>query len=131
MAQVLVDTSAVYAVIDRDDTYHRKATAILRSFPPRGLTPLLTNFIVAECHALLLSRLGAGLARDWLLKQIWPIERVNPQDEERAKQIIGRYTEKTFSYTDAASFAVMERLHIEEAFAFDPYFQQYGLKLAK
>ena len=130
MAQVLVDTSAVYALIDRSDRYHRKALTILRSLPRRGLTPFLTNFIVAESHALLLSRLGAGTARDWLLKQIWRIEQVNAQDEETAKRIIGVYTDKTFSYTDATSFAVMERLAIMEAFGFDPHFQQYGLKLS-
>ncbi|MBI3060069.1 MAG: PIN domain-containing protein [Deltaproteobacteria bacterium] len=129
MAQVLVDTSAVYALIDRDDAYHRKAVTILRSLPHRGLTPRLTNFIVAECHALLLSRLGAETARGWLLKQNWAVEPVNLQDEEKAREIIRRYTDKTFSYTDATSFAVMERLGIREAFAFDPHFQQYGLKL--
>jgi predicted nucleic acid-binding protein len=129
MAQVLVDTSAVYALIDRDDTYDRRATAILRSLPRRGLTPLLTNFVVAECHALLLSRLGADPAREWLLKQIWLIEPVTPADEKRAKEIIHRYVDKTFSYTDATSFAVMERLSVSEAFAFDPHFQQFGLKV--
>ena len=129
MAQLLVDTSAVYALIDRDDTYHRKAVNLLRSLPRRGLNPLLTNFILAETHALLLSRLGPEIARDWLLRQIWPVERVNPQDEEKAREIIQRYTDKTFSYTDATSFAVMERLGIREAFAFDPHFRQYGLKL--
>ena len=129
MAQLLVDTSAVYALIDRDDTYHRKAVSLLRSLPPRGLTPLLTNFIVAESHALLLSRLGAEIARDWLLRQIWPVERITPEDEEKAREIIRRYSDKSFSYTDATSFAVMERLGIKEAFAFDPHFRQYGLKL--
>lgn len=129
MAQVLVDTSAVYALIDRNDTYHRRAVSLLRSLPRRGTTPLLTNFIIAETHALLLSRLGPETARDWLLGQIWPIERVDPQDEGKAKEIIQRYTDKTFSYTDATSFAVMERLGIQEAFAFDPHFRQYGLKL--
>jgi predicted nucleic acid-binding protein len=129
MAQVLVDTSAVYALIDRDDTYHRRASAILRSLPRRGLTPLLTNFVVAECHALLLSRLGADPAREWLLRQIWLIEPVTPADEKRAREIIERYVDKTFSYTDATSFAVMERLHLGEAFAFDPHFQQFGLRV--
>jgi uncharacterized protein len=129
MAQVLVDTSAVYALIDRDDTYHRRAAAILRSLPHRGLTPLLTNFIVAECHALLLSRLGGNPAREWLLRQIWLIEPVTPADEKTAREIIERYVDKTFSYTDATSFAVMERLHLGEAFAFDPHFQQFGLKV--
>jgi len=129
VAQLLVDTSAVYALIDRDDTYHRKAVTLLRSVPRRGLTPLLTNFIMAESHALLLSRLGAEIARDWLLRQIWPVERITPEDEEKAREIIRRYSDKSFSYTDATSFAVMERLGIKEAFAFDPHFRQYGLKL--
>ncbi len=129
MAQVLVDTSAVYALIDRDDSYHRKAVATLRSLPRRGLTPLLTNFIIAESHALLLSRLSAEIARSWLLSQIWPAEPVTSRDEERARDIIRRYVDKTFSYTDATSFAVMERLEIKEAFAFDPHFRQYGFRL--
>lgn len=129
MAQVLVDTSAVYALVDRDDAYHKRALTILRTLPRRGLTPLLTNFIVAECHALMLSRLGDQAARDWLLKQVWTIEPVDLRDEQRAREIIRRYTDKTFSYTDATSFAVMERLGIGQAFAFDPHFQQYGLKL--
>ncbi|MGH7835927.1 MAG: type II toxin-antitoxin system VapC family toxin [Candidatus Binatia bacterium] len=129
MAQVLVDTSAVYALIARDDAYHHKATGILRGLPRRGLTPLLTNFVVAECHALLLSRLGADKAREWLAKQIWPIEPVTPADEKKAREMIERYVDKNFSYTDATSFAVMERLNLREAFAFDPHFRQYGLKL--
>lgn len=129
MAQVLVDTSAIYALVDGDDSYHGKAVALLRSLPRRGLTPLLTNFIVAECHALILSRIGAEMARRWLLGQVWRVESVHPGDEDRAKEIIRRYADKTFSYTDATSFAVMERLGLKEAFGFDPHFSQYGLKL--
>ena len=53
MAQALTDTSAIYALIDRDDTNHRKAAAILRASVRQGITPLITNFIVAESHALL------------------------------------------------------------------------------
>lgn len=129
MAQALTDTSAIYALIDRDDTNHRKATAILRSSQRDGITPLITNFIVAESHALLLSRLGAGIARDWLTKQIWPVEAVTPADKKKAKEIIQRYADKEFSYTDATSFAVMARLGITAAFAFDVHCKQYGLKL--
>ncbi|MGZ8496422.1 MAG: type II toxin-antitoxin system VapC family toxin, partial [Candidatus Binatia bacterium] len=126
MAQALTDTSAIYALIDRDDANHRKAAAILRASARQGITPLITNFIVAESHALLLSRLGTGIARDWLTKQIWPIEPVIPADEKKAKEIIQRYTDKEFSYTDATSFAVMERLGIPAAFAFDVHFKQYA-----
>jgi hypothetical protein len=85
--------------------------------------------IAAESHAPLLSRLGADTARDWLLTQIWPIESVTPADEKKARKMILFYLEKSFSYTDATSFGLMVRLHVKEAFAFDPHFQQYGLKL--
>jgi len=129
VAQVLVATSAVYTLIDADDAHHRKAVAILRSLPRKGLTPFLTNFIVAESHALLLSCLGAEIARRWLLSHVWPVEAVNPTDEEKAKEIIRRYTDKTFSYTDATTFAVVERLALKAAFGFDPHFRQYGLQL--
>ena len=80
----------------------------------------LTNFIVAECHALSLSRLGADIARKWLLGNIWPVERVNVEDETKARVIIEQYTDKTFSYTDATSFAVMDRLGIKTAFGVRP-----------
>ena len=131
MAQVLADTSAVYALVDRDDAYHRKAVAVLRSLPERGLTPLLTNFIVAECHALILSRLGPALARRWLLEQRWHVEAVQPRDEEAAKDIIRKFSDKSFSYTDATSFAVMTRMEMSAAFGCDPHFQQYGFELLR
>jgi predicted nucleic acid-binding protein len=129
MAQVLVDTSAVYGLVDRDDAFHRKAVSILRQMPAHGRTPLLTNFIVAEVHALILSRLGAAIARRWLLEQAWPVEAVSARDEEAAKNIIGQYDDKSFSYTDATSFAVMERKGIKAAFGCDPHFIQYGFQL--
>ena len=86
----------------------------------------MTNFIVAESHALSLARLGARLARNWLLSNIWAVERVAADDEAIARDIIWKYTDKTFSYTDATSFAVMDRLGLRTAFAFDPHFRQYG-----
>ncbi|MGH7931325.1 MAG: hypothetical protein ACREQV_26450 [Candidatus Binatia bacterium] len=51
------------------------------------------------------------------------------QDEDVAKDIIRKYTDKSFSYTDATSFAVMARTGISAAFACDAHFQQYGFKL--
>ncbi len=126
MARVLVDTSAVYALLDRNDRCHDAAREALESLRKRRTEPLLTNFIVAECHALSLSRLGADIARKWLLGNIWPVERVSVEDETKARVIIGQVTDKTFSYTDATSFAVMDRLRVKTAFAFDPHFRQYG-----
>ena len=129
MARVFVDTSAVFALLDRSDLCHGPARDVLGDLRRRRIGPLLTNFVVAESHALLLSRLSADIARRWLLDNVWPIERVSEDDESRARAILTQYTDKTFSYTDATSFAMMERLGLKTAFAFDPHFRQYGFQV--
>lgn len=57
---------------------------------------------------------------------IWPVERITEVDEKRAVEIINYYTDKTYSFTDATTFAAMERLGITRAFTFDRHFVQYG-----
>lgn len=129
MARILVDTSAVYALVDRSDRWHATARAALDDIKKARTEPVLTNFILAECHALLLARLGAPLARSWLTSNVWSVQRITVDDEARAIAIIARYTDKSFSYADATSFAVMERLGLRRAFAFDPHFRQYGFQV--
>lgn len=51
---------------------------------------------------------------------------MTPADEDRAWQILQQYDDKEFSLTDGASFAVMKRLGISTAFAFDEDFTQYA-----
>lgn len=41
-------------------------------------------------HALLRHRLGPEIARDWLDKQCWPVERITMADENRATMNTGQ-----------------------------------------
>ena len=72
---------------------------------------------------------GRDIALRFLEDTSWVVERVSPEDEERAMGILRTYRDKDFSLTDAASFVVMERLGIDTAIAFDQHFQQYGFKV--
>ncbi len=89
-----------------------------------------TNLVLAETHALVLARLGRSTALR-VLQAIdssnTTIVRVSTQDERRAREILVQFQDKDFSLTDAISFAVIERLRIPFAFAFDRHFLQYGL----
>lgn len=129
MAAVMADTSAIYALLDRSDANHAQSVALLKKMRDTSDSIVITNFVVAETHALILSKLGYPVARPWLEGQCRPVERATLEDEERAVEIICSYEDKSFSYTDAVTFAVMERLGIRMAFAFDKHFAQFGLSI--
>jgi predicted nucleic acid-binding protein len=57
------------------------------------------------------------------------VEQAGPEDQEAGKGIIFRQKDKNCSLVDAISFVLMERLHAESAFTFDPHFEQYGFKV--
>jgi predicted nucleic acid-binding protein len=77
----------------------------------------------------MLNRLGHFIARQWLVKNVWRVDAVSAVDEQIAVEIISHHADKEYSYTDATSFAIMERLGIRRAFSFDRHFEQYGFEL--
>lgn len=79
MAAVMVDTSAIFALLDRSDRNHVQAVRILQRLAKDKEGVLLTNFILAETHALVLARLGAEMARAWLQNLRWPVEKAIPE----------------------------------------------------
>jgi predicted nucleic acid-binding protein len=128
---VFTDTSGLYALIDEQDQHHPRAREVFNTLTQARSQIVLTNFIRAEIHALILNRLGHHLA-DRFLEQLrqspaTTLIRVSEQDEEQALTLIARYRDKDFSITDATSFVVMERLGITHAVSFDRDFRQYGV----
>jgi predicted nucleic acid-binding protein len=123
---VLWDSSATLAVIDADDRDHAAASKIAHQLARERRPSFITNYLEAETHALLLRKLGRSIARDWLLRARLPVLRVSPQEEDLAREIIERFSDKDFSLCDAITFAVIETRGIGAAFSFDQHFRQYG-----
>lgn len=132
IARVFVDSSAFFALADQDDNHYGDAQAIQQRLIADRSAWFTSNFIVAEAHALFLTRLGIRPAMQFLdrleLSSVTVI-RVTPGDEARAKAIVRQYDDKDFSLTDASSFAIMERTGMQHAFTFDRHFEQFGLSV--
>jgi predicted nucleic acid-binding protein len=127
--RVLLDTSAYFILTNRRDASHTAAVAARDRLIAERWHLFTTNFILAETHALLLSRVGRAVAARVLAeidRSATTIIRASAADERRARDIIVQYDDKDFYLTDAISFAVMERLRIDVAFSFDRNFAQYG-----
>ena len=123
---VLWDSSAILALLDADDADHARAVAVARQIASEGRPSFITNYIEVEAHALLVRKLGRTLALEWLLTGRLPVVRALPVEEERAREIVTRHTDKDWTLCDAISFAVLEARHIARAFTFDHHFRQYG-----
>jgi len=125
-----VDSSAHLALLDRRDRYHGEAVAILGRLADLGHRPYTTNVVIIESHALILSTLG-DLQASRFLRDVdgssMVVVRTRASDEQRAKDILFRYTDKDFSFADALGFVVMGRVDIPWSLTFDQDFGQYGL----
>jgi predicted nucleic acid-binding protein len=129
--RVFVDTSAFFASFNDHDAQHRTAALIFNRLLDERRPLVTSNFVLAETHAIVLSKLGRAVALRVLIDLYggWvDIARVDEADERRARALLQRYDDKDFSFADATSFVIMERLGITEAFTFDRHFSQYGFQ---
>ena len=131
MRWLFVDTSGFYALIVGKDENHGRADELFGLAQREAWRLVTTNAVVFETDALLLHRARPGreTALDFLdavQADTYNVVRVRENDEEKAIALIRAHGDKLYSYCDALSFVVMERLRIREVIAFDQDFRTYG-----
>ena len=118
-----VDSSAIVALVDRDDATHAAAVEAYRSLVADGYRLFTTNHVVVEAYDLLAAGVGVGVARRWLRDMRLAIYTTDEEDEEKARRMVATADSKrVLTLTDAISIVVMERLGVGDAFAVDPDF---------
>lgn len=125
-----VDTSAVYAVIDRDDAFHTRAHELWAELLERGDRLLTSNYVLLECFALVQHRLGMAALRtlhDDILP-VFDLYWVGEEDHLSASQAVLAADRRNLSLVDCTSFRIMRRVGVRSAFAFDSHFKEQGFE---
>jgi len=124
---IFVDTGAWFAAFVPNDADYALAEAWLETNVSRLVT---TDDVFDELMTLLkirgefqrALRIGAALLAEEIADLVW----VRPDDVQHAWETFRRYEDKGWSFTDCVSRVVMQRLGIQQAFAFDEHFRQFG-----
>jgi len=127
-----VDTSAICAVLDRDDQNHKAARDQWLSLLDSGETMLTTNYVAVECCALLQHRLGVDAVRAFQ-EDVLPAMKVHwisEMDHTVAMAALLAARRRKLSLVDCSSFVIMRQAHIRTAFAFDQHFAEEGFSPA-
>ena len=122
-----VDSSFWIALQNRRDAHEDDARALWNAGPGPLLT---TNHVVGETWTFLRRKAGQRHAVRFLdsvmASRVVSILHVDEPAEEDAWRWLRRHDEREYSFVDATSFAVMRRLRIREALAFDGDFAAAG-----
>ena len=130
MNALFVDTAGWMACADAADAAHQESVAARDHAVESGMRLITTDFGVDETFTLLRMRLGLPATTAWW-RQVnssrrlrW--ERIDGGRFERALEWFLRQKDKTYSFTDCTSFAVMRELRITRALSTDRHFTQAG-----
>lgn len=133
MEKIFVDTSAWVALFAANDKHHEKAVSIFEKIEASKLPIYTSDYCIDETITTILARgnhkqsvlAGEALFTSKIIKLIY----VCPDYLHVAWELYQKYTDKSFSFTDVSSFAIMKDLNIKKAFAFDREFVQAGIEL--
>lgn len=133
MAPVLLDTSGLYEAADRRALRYATCRDVFRELLARPAGLLTTEVLLAETHALVLSRVGPEAART-LLERLTASPRIEvvPVDaglRGAALSFLRDRPDRTYSLADAISFVVMWQRSMSTAFTLDADFAAEGFTI--
>ena len=130
--EIFVDTSGMYALVDRKDAHHPAARAVVERLLRSGRRLLVTDYVVAETVNLANARSGSRVAIRVLdlLEQSAGIriEWIGAARFDMTKAFFRKHADHTYSFTDCTSFVVMRELKLSQALTSDRHFTQAGFE---
>ncbi|NJD56265.1 MAG: type II toxin-antitoxin system VapC family toxin [Nitrospirae bacterium] len=125
---IFIDTSAFYALLDRDDTNNQKATKVWTRLLGAERALVTSNYVLVEAFALIQNRLGLEAVRGFQ-EDILPlitIEFITPEMHRSGIAALLSASRRSLSLVDCVSFELMRSSGIKTVFAFDTHFKEQG-----
>ena len=130
--EVFVDTSVLYALIDKRDSVHRAAREVVTSLVQSGRRLVVSDYVVAESVNLANARGGSTVARRVLdlIEQSAGVrmEWIGTDRFELTKTFFRKNADHGYSFTDCTSFVLMRQLRLAEALTTDKHFVEAGFR---
>lgn len=123
-----IDTSAFYALLDRNDAFHPTAKETWHLLLEQGEPLLTSNYILLESFALIQNRLGMRAVKVFH-EDILPVlhlEWIDSAVHLHAVSSLLTADRRNLSLVDCTSFEVIRRLRVQNVFAFDAHFREQG-----
>lgn len=129
---VFVDTSGLYALVEKKDSVHVAARMAVESVLRQGRRLVVTDYIVTEALNLANSRSGTRVAvrvLDLLDQSSGiSIEWIGQSRFDTTKAFFRRHGDHHYSFTDCTSFVVMRELRLSQALTTDGHFLEAGFE---
>ncbi len=126
---VFLDTSAIYALANKEDPNHPAALRRFGAALEDGVDLLAHSYILVETFSLLRARGGWDAVSRFLAVPL--AFRLRWVNEGLHRAALGRFRERRarYSLVDEVSFLVMEEEGVSQALAFDRDFADQGFTL--
>ena len=129
--RILIDTSAFYALLDRDDANHPRAKRAWTELLKAVHALVTSNYILVETFALLQNRLGIEAIRAFH-DDVLPLinsEFVTSGTHRSGVAALLSASRRDLSLVDCVSFEVMRTSGINTVFAFAKHFKEQGFAI--
>src|ERR1700735_211987 len=119
---VLADAGPLYAAVDPEDSYHKRAVRELEKLDEDRREIVVAYSTLLETYSLILFRLGKNTATDWLI-DIADASLINPSPEDYrlAAVKLRELAHQPITLFDAVAAAVATRLRLE-VWTYDHHF---------
>lgn len=128
---IFVDTSALFALINSNDEFHRQANDHWKLLLNKKDSLFSNNYVILESISLIQRRYGM----EWIhalqteVLSLIEIAWVDESQHQAAVNTFLKSNRRKLSLVDCSSFETMHRLGLETVFAFDEHFHEQGFKV--